>query len=186
MQVRHTSTSAAPSHTTPASPDTAAPDAVGAAAPSDSPPTLDPSLLGAPMDAATAGAVLATGGSYLQGAQATLARLDDGIEKRSRELENLQHLDPAEAIRKREQLDLLQRLRDRIQLSVERVTDILAGTERPDIGGPEPLEGAGGRGPAGLVDEFEQRRQLLAPGPASYGPGGAAVVAGAYARGATA
>jgi hypothetical protein len=128
--------------------------------------------VGRPTDAAGAATILGTGGSYLQGATSTLSKLDEGIDKRRKELEQLRHADPGAAKDKEAQLDMLQRLRDRIQLSIERVSDILAGKDRDDIGGRDPEPRAGSRARTReddaqkrreQVELLEQRRQLLAP-----------------------
>lgn len=136
-------------------------------------PAMDTAFaVGRPTDAAGAATILGTGGSYLQGATATLGKLDEGIAKRTQELERLRLSDPEAAQDKQTQLDLLQRLRDRIQLSIERVSDILAGKDRDDIGGPDP-DDAGTKGGRSRDEEearrreqldlLERRRQLLAP-----------------------
>lgn len=143
------------------------------------------SAVGRPTDAAGASAVLATGGSYLQGATATLGKLDEGIAKRRRELDRLTLSDPDQARAKQEQLDLLQRLRDRIQLSIERVTDILAGTDRDDIGAPEA---AAATPPRRTRDEdlalLQQRREMLAPvALGQLAPAASTTVASTYANG---
>lgn len=134
--------------------------------------------------AAGAAGVLATGGSYLQGATRTLAKLDQGIEQRTREIERLRHTDPAAAEDKQGQLDMLQRLRDRIQLSIERVGDILSGHDRDDIGGPDPNKSDPRMSHHGLdgLTGLEQRRQLLAPSMSdNLTAPGSALVAGHYA-----
>lgn len=138
-------------------------------------PAMDTAFqVGRPTDAAGAATILGTGGSYLQGATATLGKLDEGIARRTKELEHLRLSDPDAAQDKQGQLDLLQRLRDRIQLSIERVSDILAGADRDDVGG---LDEAAGGGDAAhrrsrdadaatrreQLDMLERRRQLLAP-----------------------
>ena len=143
-------------------------------------PAMDTAFaVGRPTDATGAATILGTGGSYLQGASSTLAKLDEGIAKREKELAQLRITDPGAAQDKQAQLDMLQRLRDRIQLSIERVSDILAGKDRDDIGGPEAASGddAGGASRRGRAREdddarrredlelLEQRRQLLAPTP---------------------
>jgi hypothetical protein len=138
-------------------------------------PAMDTAFaVGRPTDAAGAATILGTGGSYVQGATATLGKLDEGIAKRTKELEQLRLTDPDAAKEKQGQLDMLQRLRDRIQLSIERVSDILAGKDRDDIGGPDPAEGSGDAKRRRSRDDdearrreqldmLEQRRQLLAP-----------------------
>lgn len=152
---------------------------ISAAAPASSPqsggdllgamrPAMDRAFaIGAPTTAGAAAGVLATGASYLNGAQSTLNRLDEGIARRRSELDAIGTMDPKLHSDKLEQLDLLQRLRDRIQLSIERVSDILAGRDRDDIGTDDDA-GASHR-PASKqrrrqeqLDELEQRRQLLA------------------------
>lgn len=141
-------------------------------------PAMDTAFqVGRPTDAAGAATILGTGGSYLQGATATLGKLDEGIARRTKELEHLRLSDPDAAKDKQGQLDLLQRLRDRIQLSIERVSDILAGTDRDDVGGPDEAAGDGDAAHRRRrdsrdadaatrreqLDMLERRRQLLAP-----------------------
>jgi hypothetical protein len=156
-------------------------------------PAMDTAFaVGRPTDAAGASTILGTGGSYLQGATSTLSKLDQGIDKRRKELDQLRLSDPDAAKDKEAQLDMLQRLRDRIQLSIERVSDILAGKDRDDIGGPdpEPRTGSRARGRARGDDAetkrreelelLEQRRQLLAP-PVEQTQAASDAVASAYA-----
>lgn len=157
-------------------------------------PAMDQAFaVGRPTDAAGAATILGAGGSYLQGASATLGKLDEGIAKRTKEIEQLRFTDPTAAQDKQGQLDMLQRLRDRIQLSIERVSDILAGKDRDDIGGgdDEPARSRrnGPRHDAEAkrredLELLEQRRQLLAPsGADAVAPSaGAAAVAGTYAE----
>jgi hypothetical protein len=153
-------------------------------------PAMDTaSRIGTPTSAEGAASVLATGGSYLQGATSTLAKLDEGIARRRAQLERIRTTDPEAAKDQQQQLDLLQRLRDRIQLSIERVSDILAGKDRDDIG-HDDASPAATTAPRRTRDEdlelLEQRRRLLAPQvdmtAASVDP---TVAAGAYAASAT-
>jgi hypothetical protein len=150
-------------------------------------PAMDTAArIGTPTNAEGAASVLATGSSYLQGASSTLAKLDDGIARRRAQLERIRATDPEAAKDQQQQLDLLQRLRDRIQLSIERVSDILAGKDRDDIGGPEdtdPHPRAHAKGhEQDDADLLERRRQLLAPGADHFQtPATPDAVAGAYA-----
>jgi len=98
--------------------------------------------IGRPTDHASATAVLGTGSGYVRGAASTVAKMDEGITRREEALAKLDPNDPT-ASKEREQLDLLHRLRDRINLSMERVSDILAGKDRDDIDGVEETGGAG-------------------------------------------
>lgn len=91
-------------------------------------PAMDAAFaVGRPTNASSAATILGTSGAYIDGAKATLVRLDQGIERRERELAELRITDPEAAKGKAEQLDLLKRLRDRIQLSIERVSATLTG-----------------------------------------------------------
>jgi hypothetical protein len=92
-------------------------------------PAMDAAFaVGRPTDASGAAGILATTGSYIKGANATIDKLDQGIERRHKQLADLQLTDPEAAQKMQTQIDLLQRLRDRIQLSIERVTETIAGT----------------------------------------------------------
>lgn len=146
-------------------------------------PAMDAAFaVGRPTDASGAAAILGTGASYLHGASATLARLDEGIGRRNREIEQLRISDPGAAQDKQGQLDMLQRLRDRIQLSIERVSDILAGRDRDDVGGPHPRDPNARR--LEHLELLEERRRLLAPAAAAaVTAAGAENVAGAYSSG---
>jgi hypothetical protein len=122
-------------------------------------PAMDAAFaVGRPTDASGAVAILGTTGAYIEGARATIDRLDDGIELRRRQLELVRGEDPDSAQRIEQQLDLLQRLRDRIQLSIERVTETIASAGADD---PLPdVDRAASRREE--LDLLEQRRQLLA------------------------
>lgn len=157
-------------------------------------PAMDTAFqVGRPVDARGAAAVLGTGGSYVQGASATLVKLDEGIARRRQEIAELRLSDPDAAKDRQGQLEMLERLRDRIQLSIERVSDILAGKDRDDIGGPEPDITKGRRDArsrrerdAQDLELLEQRRQLLAPkGADAVGSADTALVVGTYASSGT-
>ncbi len=83
--------------------------------------------VGVPTNADGASAILATSGDYIRGAQATMSKVEDGIEQRRTELETVQASNPKRAAELQQQIDLLERLRDRIQLSIERVTKNMSG-----------------------------------------------------------
>ena len=110
--------------------------------------------------------MLATGGSYLQGATATLAKLDEGIARRERQDPSA---DPATAANDAEQLELLHKLRDRIQLSIERVSDILSGgggdTKVDDVAKDPSVRDAdeAARRRREELELLEERRRLLEP-----------------------
>lgn len=89
--------------------------------------------IGQPTSVAAANDVLDQGNNYLRGAQQTLEGLDNQIETRR---ERLSSMDPSSsaAAAEQNQLELLRMLQERIQLSMERVSDILAGKDRPDAG----------------------------------------------------
>ena len=98
-------------------------------------PSMDAAFtIGRPTDAAGAAGILAAGATYVQGAAATVMKLDEGIEQRTKLIERLQQTDPQAAKEQQGQLELLEKLRDRIQLSIDRVSDTLAGRDRDDIG----------------------------------------------------
>lgn len=169
-------------------------------------PAMDAAFaVGAPMDQGGAAAILATNGAYIAGANATISKLDVGIEKRERELQQLRLTNPEAAAAKEESLELLRKLRDRIELSIERVSRIAAGETDIDLSDDaDPRAGGGRTKNSGAEDErleeqraeerarvkreqetlLEQRRTLLAPttiagGAAPHLDSGA--VAGAYA-----
>lgn len=92
-------------------------------------PAMDAAFaVGRPHDMRGAAAILGTTGAYVNGANATIARIDEGLELRRTQLEQLRMTDPDAARRMAQQIDMLERLRDRIRLSIERVTETLAGT----------------------------------------------------------
>lgn len=136
-------TSAAPAHAAAAGNDGTGGDALSAMRPAMN----TAAAVGQPTNAAGAGSILATGTSYLSGAAATIGRIDDGIAKRTRALAGLAANGASvEALKAAgDQIDMLQRLRDRIQLSIERVSDIMAGKDRDDVGGPDGDDAADGR-----------------------------------------
>jgi hypothetical protein len=85
-------------------------------------PAMDAAFaVGKPTNASGAAAILATTGDYVRGAQATMAKVGEGIERRKEQIAALQGTDPDRAAKLQEQVDLLEKLRDRIQLSIERV-----------------------------------------------------------------
>lgn len=149
-------------------------------------PAMDAAFaVGRPTDAGGAAAILGTTGAYIEGATATLARLDEGIEQRQRTLSRLELADPEAAAKLRTQLDLLQRLRDRIQLSIERVSETIAGVDEPD----DPAGGGSGDG-ARLrrrqeeLELLERRRELLGTGSiAATSVVDTSMVAGTYGAG---
>jgi hypothetical protein len=126
---------------------------------------------GTPTDAASANEIVSTAPAYLSGASGMLGRLEEGIRIRTQALPGLERTDPAAAKSSREQIDLLERLQARVQLSMERISDILAGKDRADIGsdaGGIDISDLGTRGSvAATKDEqlalLEQRRAMLAP-----------------------
>ncbi len=93
-------------------------------------PAMDAAFaVGRPMDSQGAAAILATTGAYIAGANATIDKLDQGIERREKELAQLRISDPDAAADKEASLELLKKLRDRIQLSIERVSRTAAGDD---------------------------------------------------------
>ena len=103
-------------------------------------PAMDAAFaIGRPTDASGAAGILATTGSYIKGANATIDKLDTGIERRQKQLADLQVSDPEAAQHMQTQIDLLQRLRDRIQLSIERVSETIAGSSDGGIDGDDRL-----------------------------------------------
>lgn len=135
--------------------------------------------MGAPQTAAAAGQVLGQGAGYLQGAQQTMAKLDESIERRTKAIGELEATNPGAATKDREQLDLLQRLRDRINLSIERVTAILSDKD------PESVKNdAHAQQQLDDLERLEQRRRLLASEVSFTQPMAATQVASAYAQGA--
>jgi hypothetical protein len=96
-------------------------------------PAMDAAFaVGRPMDKQGAAAILATTGAYIAGANATIDKLDQGIERREKELAQLRISDPDAAADKEASLELLKKLRDRIQLSIERVSATAAGGDSGD------------------------------------------------------
>ncbi len=85
--------------------------------------------------ASSASSVLATGTDFLTNATATVGALDTAIDVRRDKLDagEQQGRSERELAHDREQVELLERLRDRIQLSIQRITDILAGSNHDDI-----------------------------------------------------
>lgn len=140
--------------------------------------------IGRPLDSRGAAAILGTAGAYISGAQATLAKLDDGIAGRERRLAELRHVDPAAATKLEAELELLRRLRDRIELSIERVSETLAGdTEDPEEQAARERrveERAQDR--IDQLEALERRRQLLAPHVDSTIPAAPALVASTYGQ----
>ena len=129
-------------------------------------PAMDAAFrIGRPTDQSGAAAILATTGSYIAGATATLDRLDEGIRRRTMELGQLQLSDPKAAERATRDLDLLQRLRDRIELSIERVTETSLGSdEAPADGQPSRRElDERAQRKREELELLEQRRLMLAP-----------------------
>jgi hypothetical protein len=129
-------------------------------------PAMDAAFaVGRPTNASGAAAILGTSGAYIDGAKATLVRLDEGIERRERELAELRISDPEAATGKAEQLDLLKRLRDRIQLSIERVSATLAGGSESATESKREHERASeqARDKREQLALLEQRRMLLEP-----------------------
>lgn len=137
-------------------------------------PAMDAAFaVGRPMDKQGAAAILATTGAYIAGANATIDKLDQGIERREKELAQLRISNPDAAADKEASLELLKKLRDRIQLSIERVSRTAAGdTSDDDSAADDDL--AVKRSSARSVEDrdrlrreqeelLEQRRLLLAP-----------------------
>ncbi|MCW2923599.1 MAG: hypothetical protein JWM98_1003 [Thermoleophilia bacterium] len=181
---------AAPAASAAAPNTTAAPSGDGDALAAMRPAMDAANAIGRPVDAAGAAGVLATTGSYIRGATSTLAKLDDGIRRREDELPRLRATDPAAAAKSEEQLELLHRLRDRIQLSIERVSRTIAGSD-DDVAAPgrsgDDLAARTRARKREDLELLEQRRRLLAPeivaapsAPATH------AVATAYAAGAVA
>jgi hypothetical protein len=95
---------------------------------------MDTALTTDPTSGDGAAQVLDAGGDYLAGATGMLDRIGDGIQRRVDALGKLDATDPAAAAKQREQIDLLQRLQERVRTSIERIGDILAGRDRRDVG----------------------------------------------------
>ncbi|MCW2950561.1 MAG: hypothetical protein JWN41_1574 [Thermoleophilia bacterium] len=135
------------------------------------------SAVGTPTTQGDAATVLGQGTNYLQGAHETVAKLDVSIERRTKALAELSVSDPAGAQRERDQLDLLNRLRERIEQSIERVGAILTGRDPESVANKshaqQQLE---------ELDQLEARRRLLAgQNTFAAAPAPVAQVAGTYA-----
>lgn len=136
-------------------------------------PAMDAAFaVGRPMDSTGAAAILATTGAYVAGANATIDKLEQGIERREKELAQLRISDPEAASGKEAALEMLKKLRDRIQLSIERVSRSAAGDTSGDDAADDDL--AIEKSTARSIEErhrlrleqaelLEQRRLLLAP-----------------------
>lgn len=109
--------------------------------------------------AGDAASVLGTGSSYVRNAEATVAKLDTALERRAERLASMQQSGASSSAidAERNQLDLLQRLRDRIQLSAERIRDIISGHDRDDI----TRDPDGTRGPRSRDTRVEQLEAQL-------------------------
>ena len=122
------------------------------------------------------------GSNYLQGATETVSKLDENIARRTKALAGLDPSDVGGVKQEREQLDLLERLRTRIQESINRVGDIMAGRT------PEAMElKERTRQQLQDLDELEARRRQLAQQVTFSSPVAAPApsqVASAYAAGA--
>lgn len=151
--------------------------------------------VGAPMNAQDASSVLATGGSYIAGATRTLEKLEEGITKKQERIEQLRGTNPQAADDEQKQLEMLEKLRDRIKLSIERVGDILTGRSSGDVEDTEDhqkrLQAIRDAGHERAIERneqtqlLEQRRQMLAPSIDSMvmNTMPSAMVAGQYAGG---
>lgn len=136
-------------------------------------PAMDAAFaVGRPTDSKGAAAILATSGAYIAGAHATIDKLAEGIERREKELAQLRISDPEAASDKEAALEMLKKLRDRIELSIERVTRSSTGDTSGDDAAEDDLAIA--TSTARSVEErdrlrreqaelLEQRRLLLAP-----------------------
>lgn len=159
-------------------------------------PAMDAAFaVGRPTNAQGAAAILATTGAYIAGANATIDKLDQGIARREKELEQLRLSDPDAAAKKEAELELLRKLRDRIQLSIERVSRTAAGDDVE--GDDERLDEVESPAQARRrrehdIDErlrvrreelelLEQRRALLAPSTLDPGTMDSGSVASTYA-----
>ena len=136
-------------------------------------PAMDTAqAIGAPVTRADAAGILATGAPYLEGAARTVGALDKAITRREAEVEQLRLTDPEAAAAKAGKLDLMQQLRDRIQLSIERVSEILFDDDKDAVR------------EAQLQELAERRRQMqLSLATSMFAPGDPSVVAGVYAAG---
>ena len=138
-------------------------------------PAMDAAFaVGRPMDKQGAAAILATTGAYIAGANATIDKLDQGIERREKELAQLRISNPDAASDKEASLELLKKLRDRIQLSIERVSATAAGDTSGGDDAASDEDFAVQKSTAKTLEErdrlrseqeelLEQRRLLLAP-----------------------
>lgn len=154
-------------------------------------PAMDAAFaVGRPTDSTGAAAILATTGAYIAGANATIDKLSEGIERREKELAQLRISDPEAAADKEAALEMLTKLRDRIQLSIERVSKSAAGDTSGDDAAEDAL--AIERSTARSTDErdrlrreqaelLEQRRLLLAPTTVVDNHADSSTVAGTYA-----
>ena len=134
--------------------------------------------VGTPTDATSAGQVLGQGAGYLQGAHETIAKIDQSIERRTKALGELQQSDPAAAKADLEQLDLLNRLRTRIEQSIQRVGEILSGDTPEGQANTSKLQQQ-----ADDLDQLEARRRLLAGSLTFDTPVAPTQVASTYAAG---
>ncbi|MCW2973847.1 MAG: hypothetical protein JWN72_2120 [Thermoleophilia bacterium] len=133
---------------------------------------------GAPTNDTGASRVLSNGAGYLQGAHETIAKIDQSIERRTKALTELQQSDPAAAQADLEQLDLLNRLRTRIEQSIQRVGEILGGDTPDGQANKTKLQQQ-----AEDLDQLEARRRLLAGSLTFDSPVAATQVASTYAAG---
>ncbi len=142
-------------------------------------PAMDAAFaVGRPTDRQGAAAILATTGAYIAGANATIDKLDEGIRRREHELEQLRISDPDAAADKAGQLDLLRKLRDRIQLSIERVSRTAVGEDDGDADNDDLDAQATKRREE--LELLEQRRVLLAGSATGMMPTDSSIVASTY------
>lgn len=153
-----------------------------------------------PANGGGAAAINTTVGPYLHGASTVVSRLDEVIAERSARLDAAPAGTSATADPQSEQLDLLTKLRNRIQESVNDVSNIHAGPssgpvrrvavgEPYDAGGSQairqqPLEWAGDH-PLAPRHDLAERRSVLTPMTAALASAAAPIelsrVANAYA-----
>ena len=148
-------------------------------------PAMDAAFaVGRPTNASGAAAILETTGAYVAGANATINKIDDDLDRRREQLQLLRQTDPDAADKAQQQIDLLEKLRDRIQLSIERVTRTASGGGEEDDTFDEDLKRAAAKRrerDAEQIELLERRRELLgAQGAASIAPTDASMVAGTY------
>ncbi|MCB0879205.1 MAG: hypothetical protein KDC46_09525 [Thermoleophilia bacterium] len=147
-------------------------------------PAMDAAFaVGRPTDQRGAQAILATTGAYVDGANQTMQRIDKGIEQKLQQLETLQGSDPDAAAKLDRDIKLLQRLRDRIQLSIERVLDPLGEHDDDDVVARRSEKKADEklRRRHEELELLEQRRALLGGSTAAaLAPVDTTMVAGAY------